>query len=335
MGHVLLRVCFLFMIAVVRPVSAEPTSRPTDSAVVATGEAEGGLRASIEMSDTRVALGNKVVVEFVLENVGADEILVGYSQDLFYEVHIDLRTDGKAVSLTEDGRQQKSLASKASSVLGTLKPDERWRTEVDLSRLFDLSMPAKYELQVTRNFQHRKSVTSGVLKFEVVGKPTTDRSQNPQIGAPAKGVVAQGKLAGGLRLVAGISQSKVETGTPVIVKVTLTNETDAVIRVPALREFDTVFFDILRPNGEQVPLTPRGRRFAVVAELRGQILGTLEPAASVAHTVRLDELYDLSRHGKYRVVARIPVSTDVTVESGSLEFDVTDVGTTTRPTNEN
>lgn len=323
------------MVAIVVPLSAEPTTRPIDSSVVAAGEVAEGLRVSVEMADTTVPLGKGVTVSLMLSNVGTDEIPIGYSQDLFYEYDIDLRTDGKAVSLTEDGRQQVSLASKASSILGTLKPHEAWRTEVDLSRLFDLSMAAKYELRVTRKFQNRKIVTSGVLEFEVVDEPTSDRSKGPQIGAPSKGVVAEGKLAGGLRLVAEISQSKIERATPVVVKVTLTNKTDAVIRVPFLREFDTIFFDILLPNGEKVLLTPRGRRFAVVAELRGQILGTLEPAASDARTVRLDELYDLSRHGKYRLVIRIPISTDVTVESGTLEFEVTDIDTTTRPTKGN
>jgi hypothetical protein len=151
----------------------------------------------------------------------------------------------------------------------------------------------------------------------------------------SKGVIAEGKTVGGLRLSAGLSAAKIESGTPVDVELTLTNATDVAIRVPALFEFDTIGFSVVLPNGEQAPLTLRGSRLAVVAPLRGQIMPMLAPGASEVHTVRLNRFYDMSLYGKYRVVARIPISKDVSVESGNLEFNVGEVETTTQPVKKN
>jgi hypothetical protein len=170
--QILVCICWSSVFAIIVPLAAQPTSSPVDSGVVSEGSVECGLRLSVQISDARISPGKKFKVKLVLKNVGLDEIPIGFS-DLFADYDIDLKTNGEAVPLTRYGRQQKSIAPMSSSVLGILKPGDQADQQVDLTRIFDLSLEAKYELQFTRKLDNGKGVSSGVLKFEIVGTATT------------------------------------------------------------------------------------------------------------------------------------------------------------------
>jgi hypothetical protein len=178
-GHLLTRtlcgVWLLLTLGVGIPLTGEPTRRPADAGVVADGEVRNGVRLSVQIPDTRISPSKRIMVTLIVHNEGPDEIPFSFSRHVLGDIDLELTRNGEAVPLTEWGRQQKSIAPMVSSILSKLEPGERWSEPVDLSRLFDLSLEAEYELRVTRAMMNGDRISSGVLKFRVVDTATTTR----------------------------------------------------------------------------------------------------------------------------------------------------------------
>jgi hypothetical protein len=109
---------------------------------------------AIQPSHSVIVSGAAAVIEAKLTNVSHSSInILDHGGDCDFVASV-WRDDGRTVSQTEYGKQHAScgqkviISGKQSIVL--LQPGESLQKSIDISRLYDMKLPAKYFIRVTR-----------------------------------------------------------------------------------------------------------------------------------------------------------------------------------------
>jgi hypothetical protein len=135
--------------------------------------------------EPKVGLGNDVWVKIVWTNTSKVELNAssywdsGSGRD--YSYILDFRNgDGDPVAKIPN---KSGIPPTFSAGFGTLKPGESRNNEIDLSRIFDLSHPGDYALQVSRRAP--KELGGGVIKsnkitITIIPRPVPENKRNPQ-----------------------------------------------------------------------------------------------------------------------------------------------------------
>lgn len=123
------------------------------------------------MSDeTKVSLGTDVFVKIVWTNTSKVELnasLYRYASGLDSNYTLDLRDSGR------HSVAKRPPPATFSAEFGTLAPGHSMVDNIDLSRVFDLSHPGDYTLQVSR--QVPKELGGGVIKSNTITITITPR----------------------------------------------------------------------------------------------------------------------------------------------------------------
>jgi hypothetical protein len=123
-----------------------------------------------------VKVGSEVKVEIVLKNTSDHELTIGktnaVSQAEFHYL-VEVRDDqGRSAPDTEYGRRVFGRETKKRTILYwgeayfTLKPNQTLEDEAVASKLYDMSRPGKYLIQVSRVVP--KELVGGVVKSNAV-----------------------------------------------------------------------------------------------------------------------------------------------------------------------
>jgi hypothetical protein len=113
------------------------------------GTVTEGFQLSASFDQEKILVGRPVLLTLVLANVG-DKPLRTASSSKWTDYRFDLRgRDGAKVPLTAFGSRIDE-AGVGRQALGELPPGATFVDEILLNRIFDMSIPQKYQLRVER-----------------------------------------------------------------------------------------------------------------------------------------------------------------------------------------
>lgn len=119
-------------------------------------------------------VGSQIRVQVVLTNTSDHEIgILKSAPEVDYLVEVR-DTRGRMAPDTDFGRKQKDPASvkvSTGSPLYSLKPGESLRDEIQIGRLYEMSVPDKYSIQVSRIVP--EEMGGGVVKSNMVNVTVT------------------------------------------------------------------------------------------------------------------------------------------------------------------
>ncbi|MGA3080303.1 MAG: hypothetical protein ABSD44_02845 [Terracidiphilus sp.] len=143
--------------------------------VAATGENSPPFTITISASHQPFHAGEKMLVHVALTNVSDKTLTVSGSAsseeaEWFYAVQVH-DTNGKDAPETEYGRAARANAVQfGSMVTDWIKPGGKFEEGVDLNKLFDLTSPGEYEVQLSRHISDdpkKDVVTSNKITITV------------------------------------------------------------------------------------------------------------------------------------------------------------------------
>jgi hypothetical protein len=263
---------------------------------------------------------SEVLLEIVMTNVSDQSVGTGaaFYGPLWNTFGIDLRdAEGKRVAEAEAARKYGHPWIDGSSGPGTsLKAGNVLCTEVVLNRLFDLSRPGEYSVQVQWGTWSglQPPVKSNIVRFRI--------SDDPR----AEAMKARFSLT-----ISPVFRS-VPAGWRIPVSVEICNRSEKPLRLAVWPARDDLEFGSgleVHRSGDllQVPLTLRGREFLSGSGWgRGGFLRVpIGPGETLTETRLIGQLSDVSRPGHYRIRASLvdPTSGRL-VNSNDIEVEVTD-----------
>lgn len=180
-----------------------------------------------------------------------------------------------------------------------LRPGENLEDDLLLNKLYDMSQPDVYSIQVKRPGmvfpENAIPAQSNIITLTIV--PSSGVAKPAPANSPAH-------PSFGIDISA--SQYRVHVGTPVTFQIRLTNLSDHEIVIPqeAGKKGELDFKVKVLVNGEEAPKTSYGRtlddvRASMPAENWKSV--TLAPGKSFVENVTLSDLYDFSQPGRYLV----------------------------------
>lgn len=119
------------------------------------------FQLTVEPETPSVASGDKIVLRITLTNTSEKDI--GFLQraradEAEWDYSIDIRNEkSDAVSQTNYGRNRLQIITMFSGRVKTANPGQSLKEEVTLSKLFDLTIPGRYTVQVSRHEHDRES----------------------------------------------------------------------------------------------------------------------------------------------------------------------------------
>lgn len=115
----------------------------------------------VEAQSPSVVAGGKIVLEIALRNVSQGDLVVRQTMrpdQGEWDYGVDVRDEkGDRVDQTKYGRNREQIIRLLSSHMHTLKPDQTLNAEITLSKLFDLTVPGRYTIQVSRHVDDHES----------------------------------------------------------------------------------------------------------------------------------------------------------------------------------
>jgi uncharacterized protein (DUF58 family) len=146
-------------------------------AAVVTGNSGTTIRPfslTIRLLQNVAKVGSEIRVQVVLTNTSDHEIgILKSAPEADYIVEVR-DTRGKMAPDTDFRRKQKDPASvkvSTASPLYTLKPGESLRDEIQVERLYEMSAPGKYSIQVSRTVP--EEMGSGIVKSNMANVTIT------------------------------------------------------------------------------------------------------------------------------------------------------------------
>jgi hypothetical protein len=114
------------------------------------GKAIEGQAISIATSKTVYTSGEPIILKINFKNTGHNEVLFVRRLPLaVYDVTV-LMPDGTKAPLTLFGTRRFGSRSGGSKIIDSLKPGEQVRSEIELNRVFDMTIDGKYLVSVQR-----------------------------------------------------------------------------------------------------------------------------------------------------------------------------------------
>jgi hypothetical protein len=243
-GKLVLTVCLALALAVVNRAAAQ-TQQPSHQTANPSQAAKAPFSISISTPASVVTAGSDVIVNIALTNTSDREIILQNTMvsrnAAEFDYWIDVRDEkGKAAPQTKYGIKLKGdgvhppAATASNSIDLPFKPGETVRPRIVVNKLFDLSQPGAYTIQVSRF-----DPESGAAAHSNIIKVTITQSSFSLNLSPL--------------------HNPVTVGEEVRVKVILTNASDHDIHLfmtkgAAQGEFDNEV-EIQNEQGTAVPLT--------------------------------------------------------------------------------
>jgi hypothetical protein len=121
----------------------------------------GPFSVSISAGQTTVPIGRPIVIAIRLQNTSSESITIDASNgleqgELYYKVHV-LNERGQVPRPTDylrglegSGKSPHPTVRARSSIIFTLQPGESLNDSVNITKLFDISQPGRYEVRVSR-----------------------------------------------------------------------------------------------------------------------------------------------------------------------------------------
>ena len=153
--------------------------------VAATGTSSHPFTITISASEHAFRAGAKVRVHVMLTNISDETLNMERSPDPekaeeHYTVLVHDKKNGKDVPKTDYGRSIREGEAIGSEIAVWLKPGESLEENVDISKLFDISYPGEYEVQLSRHISDDpKKETVESNKITIIVK--TERSEQEAI----------------------------------------------------------------------------------------------------------------------------------------------------------
>jgi hypothetical protein len=119
------------------------------------------FQLTIEPESASVTSGDKIVLRITLTNTSEKDL--GFRQraradEAEWDYSIEVRDEkGDAASQTNFGRNRLKMMTMFSARVKTVNPGQSLKEEVTLSKLFDLTIPGRYTVQVSRHAQDSDS----------------------------------------------------------------------------------------------------------------------------------------------------------------------------------
>lgn len=119
------------------------------------------FQLTVEPETASVASGDKIVLRITLTNTSEKDL--GFRQraradEAEWDYSIDVRDEkGDAVNQTNFGRNRLQIMTMFSARVKTVNPGQSLKEGVTLSKLFDLTIPGRYTVQVSRHAQDNDS----------------------------------------------------------------------------------------------------------------------------------------------------------------------------------
>ena len=155
---------------------ASPTGETSKSTENTWGTAVEGQALLISTDKAAYAPGKRIVLSVCFKNVGQKDVRVARTNPLtIYRVAV-LLPNGKKSAAHALWSSKRSRARLGSNALGTLKPGEETRVELELSRLFDFTLAGKYTVSVERSVWKNGALSSTVKAVSNKLEITVDES---------------------------------------------------------------------------------------------------------------------------------------------------------------
>jgi len=121
------------------------------------GQPVEGLRLSLRSAQTKYAVGDKVEVQMVIQNVDTkNRDVVDTDPRLIFEFEVK-GPDGKALPLNKRGKEiQENPRVFEKMTLRLLKPKEETAFSLELSEFYDLQNPGEYQATASIAVQQQK-----------------------------------------------------------------------------------------------------------------------------------------------------------------------------------
>jgi len=179
-------------LAINSSVSVSDDAQAPAKGTIAWGESRSGRAIAIRVEKSAYAPEEPVRLRITLRNVGQKAFKIGDGDDDLenYKIRV-VYSDGKDTELTAYGKHSERGRSAAvrSYRMATLRPGEDHSVDFPLSRFFDLSLPDKYAVVVSRGVlseadpKKRETVTSNKLLISIDdGIPNKEESGRAGIG---------------------------------------------------------------------------------------------------------------------------------------------------------
>jgi hypothetical protein len=145
------------------------------------GPATEGYRLSLRSSQTDYRKGEKISLEIVLQNAASNDGKVVVSHPLRHYNFDVVRADGTAVPMTPKGKKMLEAVEASHRDVQVLKPGEQTVEELDVSKVFDLTLAGEYRIKVSCAVWNRadrkkfSTVTSNTLTIKI-----TEPSKNKE-----------------------------------------------------------------------------------------------------------------------------------------------------------
>jgi len=128
-----------------------------------------GLKLMIRAEKTVAEISRPTIIHFEISNESDKPISL--TDRLFperdYEVHVR-DSNGKEAQLTERGRQLRHGPLKGSQTTAVLAPGERYTDKEDLAKLYTISVPGTYSIEVCRDIQMWGNIYSNRITLPFV-----------------------------------------------------------------------------------------------------------------------------------------------------------------------
>lgn len=266
---------------------------------------------------------SEILLEITLTNVSDQSIGIGvaFESPQWMRFGIDIRDSaGKTVAETEARRAARGGGDRGGPLI-KLEPGKVLHTEIILNRLYDLSQPGQYTVQVQRDDLTRGFVVkSNIVTFRIPSLASRRPSK------PTFSIAITSAL------------SSVRAGWQVPVEIAVKNLSTKPLRLAIwhgvssrthwsleAQEFGSGI-EVRNADGKVVPLTTHGRAFlSGDGWFRGRFLfESIRPGEVLKQTAAIGELSDIDSPGTYTIRAALvdPVS-GLPVNSNPLRITVT------------
>ncbi|MHB8410922.1 MAG: hypothetical protein ACYDDI_03130 [Candidatus Acidiferrales bacterium] len=221
-------------------------------------------------------------------------------------------------------RSEYPLANWSGPSCGIVPPKGFSNSGFILNRFYDLSKPGKYKIQVQRTDPRSKvTVKSNTITVTIVGV-SADMT--------AQGAKADQSASAPLSLTISGAKATAKAGSTVQIDVVARNISghDILLQMYYLHPYVEITgrVNIVNRNGENVSETEFGREalgHPATAAVNGKLVDiALKTDKSFMYQLNIDELYDLSRAGKYTVqMERFDEGSKTFVKSNKITVTVT------------
>ena len=149
--------CLGFMISLDAKMSAAP-SKPVPvahSKSESFGPVIGGYRIAVKTNKKVYSLDEKINLIILVKNMAATKTNISTGQP-FSSFHFAVLTPGgENASLTTEGEQESTNLMGGSEFVAIMKPGFEQHEELILNDFYDMTVPGKYTIKVSRSFHKR------------------------------------------------------------------------------------------------------------------------------------------------------------------------------------